>query len=242
MCVCMYSYVSRRFLPPPMCFTHAALQQLESARQQLLPRLHVLVALAPSEAAARPLPHEVVDVALGLIEAAIHVLVADQRMCDDSSWDSEDDQPLEDQQGPGSAYILQSSPTTPVQQSFTIGILETYRDGSLETRKQLMRGSLCVLALSSLQPRSGPDGHGVDGDGGASDCSRDGGCTFLPSPAVRQLQLDRMFLLVFHGWAELTLVEIKSCSNGTCKRRHTSGLTLEPTFQACPRIGTLGHG
>ncbi len=227
-------------------------QQLESARDELLLQLRVPVASAPSEAVAataaaaaavRPLP-EVADVALGLIKAARHVRGSDWHSCDDSSWDSEDDEALEEQQGPGPASNLQSPSTTPVQLSGdTIGILETYRNGSLETRKQLLRDSLCVLALSSLQPRPVPHGRGHDGatscgasgcglsDGGASGCS-DGGCVFWPSPAVLRLQIDRMSLHVFHDWAELTLVESKTCSKGRCKRRHWHQV-LEPSLWAC---------
>ncbi|PNW76611.1 hypothetical protein CHLRE_11g467732v5 [Chlamydomonas reinhardtii] len=92
--------------------------------------------------------------------------------------------------------------------------------GTADQRWQLLARELFMPALSSLQPavavcgsHSGGSSAGKASGGGASAGGGSGG--FCLSPAVSELEVDRLSLRASGSWADLTLVETKTSSKGT---------------------------
>ena len=208
----------------PVRWAHAA-SSMGSAPQPQPP--HVC---ATSAAAAPPLLPDLAADALALIGAARKLLGVDRRhrrgssSSSSSDGDGDGDKEVRDkeqqQQGSGTASSVKSSPADGAKTSGAIyGALKRYMRGTADQRRQLLARELFMPALSSLQPavavrgsHSGGASAGKASGGGVSAGGGSGG--FCPSPAVSELEVDRLSLRASSSWADLTLVETKTSSKG----------------------------
>lgn len=112
--------------------------------------------------------------------------------------------------------------------------------GTADQRWQLLARELFMPALSSLQPavavcgsHSGGSSAGKASGGGASAGGGSGG--FCLSPAVSELEVDRLSLRASGSWADLTLVETKTSSKGGCRLARRKQ-TVTPGVAVCDHV------